>query len=284
MITSGVYGPTNFNNNIFSASDATGTQGVNLFQGTIAVGTGGAAGPIASYAVTTNGGEATDKLVKLTTDTPVRGTKAATTDLAGGIFGICLWSCTGGASTNSVTVIAGVTPCIFDNATTAGDYVGVSTGTAGDCTDLGTAPTADTIGRAQTTNGSAGTSNVVLSLHQHPVVQANLFQTTTKCSASGTAANPSVVTCGAAAAGMVYCDVAASAGTCTVNTSAVTTSSTVLITANAADGTALSVTCNTAPTVVPFAILAAKVNGTSFTINMPTETVNGSCFEYEVIN
>jgi hypothetical protein len=69
-----------------------------------------------------------------------------------------------------------------------------------------------------------------------------------------------------------------------VNTSAVTASSEIQITSSAADGTLLSKTCNTAPTVLPVISLAAKVAATSFTINMPTETVNGSCFEYTVVN
>ena len=108
--------------------------------------------------------------------------------------------------------------------------------------------------------------------------------TISNCAASGTAANPSVVACAAAAAGIVYCDIAASAGTCTVNTSAVTTNSEISIQPSGADGTLLSKTCNTAPSVVPFALLGAKSNGVSFTINMPTGTTNGFCFEYTITN
>ena len=115
---------------------------------------------------------------------------------------------------------------------------------------------------------------------------AATYATTTNCAASGTAANPSVVSCSAAAAGLIYCDVAASAGTCVVNTTAVTANSVVLITPNSADGTTLSKTCNTGSTVtvVPVTILAVKSAGAGFTINMPTETVNGSCFEYMIVN
>ena len=107
-------------------------------------------------------------------------------------------------------------------------------------------------------------------------------QSLTRCSAVGTAASPSVVSCGAAAAGNIYCDVAASGGTCTVNTTAITSTSVVLITPNAADGTQLSKTCNSSPSVVPFAILATKSGGTSFSINMPTLITNGACFEYQI--
>jgi len=104
------------------------------------------------------------------------------------------------------------------------------------------------------------------------------------CLASGTAANPSVVTCGASASGIIYCDVAASAGTCTVNTTAVTTDSIIGIFPNIADGDPVlsGKTCNTAPTVIPTQWLNAKSNATSFTIKMPTETVNGECFEYVI--
>lgn len=113
---------------------------------------------------------------------------------------------------------------------------------------------------------------------------ATRFQTGTNCAASGTAANPSVVSCVGAAAGAVYCDVAASAGTCTVNTTAVTANSRIFITLNTADGTELSKTCNAAPSVVPAEFYASKVAGTSFTINMPTITTNGACFEYFIVN
>jgi hypothetical protein len=115
-------------------------------------------------------------------------------------------------------------------------------------------------------------------------IGANLYKTNTNCAASGTAANPSVVSCSAAPAGIVFCDVAASAGTCTVNTTAVTANSVISITPSAADGTLLSVTCNTAMTFGTAPILSAKVVATSFTINMPTVVTNGVCFEYSIIN
>ena len=111
------------------------------------------------------------------------------------------------------------------------------------------------------------------------------LKTTTNCAASGTAANPSVVSCTAAPAGAVYCDVAASGGTCTVNTTAVTSTSRIFITLNGADGTELSKTCNTSTiSAVPTELYASKVAGTSFTINMPTLTTNGACFEYTIVN
>ncbi len=108
--------------------------------------------------------------------------------------------------------------------------------------------------------------------------------TLTNCAAVGTAAATSVVSCGSASAGAIYCDAAASAGTCVVDTTAVTSASEIFITPNGADGTLLSKTCNTLPTVVPFSVLSSKSSGVSFTINMPTVTVNGVCFEYQIVN
>jgi hypothetical protein len=118
-------------------------------------------------------------------------------------------------------------------------------------------------------------------------VTADLYQTSTSCAANGTAANPSVVTCGSAAAGMFSCATAASTGTCTVNTTAVTPNSIIQIVQDDADGGAsqLNVTCNTGddlPTTKP--LLHAKVGGTSFTINLGTVTTNPGCFEYEIKN
>lgn len=135
-----------------------------------------------------------------------------------------------------------------------------------------------------TDSGLAGDSSTIPPANTTASVKGFKPTTLTNCAASGTAASPSVVACGSASAGTIYCDIAASAGTCTVNTTAVTTNSEIHIQPNGADGTLLSKTCNTAPSVVPFALLASKSNGTSFTINMPTGTTNGFCFEYTITN
>lgn len=107
------------------------------------------------------------------------------------------------------------------------------------------------------------------------------------CRANGTAANPSVASCSTAAAGMFSCATNASGGTCQVNTTRITASSTVLITQDAADGGAsqLNVTCNTAsdlPTTTP--ILESKSAGVSFTINVGTISTNPACFEFLIVN
>ncbi len=117
--------------------------------------------------------------------------------------------------------------------------------------------------------------------------QGTTYTTATNCKANGTAANPSVVACGSAAAGMFSCATAATTGTCQVNTSAVTANSEVLVIQTMADGGAgqLNVTCNTGsdlPASAP--LLRAKSTGASFTINVGTISVNPACFEYNIVN
>jgi len=116
---------------------------------------------------------------------------------------------------------------------------------------------------------------------------AKTISTITNCAANGSAANPSIVACSAAAAGMFSCSTTASTGTCQVNTSAVTANSEIFITQDAADGGAgqLNVTCNTnnvLSTTKP--LLVSKNAGVSFTINLGTVSVNPACFEYNIVN
>jgi hypothetical protein len=118
----------------------------------------------------------------------------------------------------------------------------------------------------------------------HTVI-SDLYQTGTNCAAVGTAANPSVASCGAASAGSFSCATNASTGTCVVNTTAVTTGSEIHITqrADTTTGTHLSVTCNTGvSTVIP--IITAVTAATSFTINLGTVAVNPECFSYMIVN
>lgn len=74
--------------------------------------------------------------------------------------GACNANC-GNSGTPEIVEI-GPASCVFDNATIAGDYVGPSTTTAGDCHDLGSTypATGEVIGIIDTTNGSAGTYTV----------------------------------------------------------------------------------------------------------------------------
>jgi len=120
---------------------------------------------------------------------------------------------------------------------------------------------------------------------QLATVTATKYQSVTSCAAVGTSANPSLVACGTAPAGEFSCATAASGGTCVIATSATGSNSpTIIVQPNSAAGADLGVTCNTAPTVPPGILLASKVNGTSFTINMSTITTNPECYSYWIIN
>lgn len=112
--------------------------------------------------------------------------------------------------------------------------------------------------------------------------KSDTFGTTTNCAGTGTAANPSVVTCTSASAGAVACSASASTGTCVVNTTAVTANSEVFIQPTAASA---SLTCNaTADTGLTAPRLASISTGTSFTINLGTFTTTAECFKFEIKN
>lgn len=114
---------------------------------------------------------------------------------------------------------------------------------------------------------------------------ASAYQTKTNCAAVGTAANPSVASCTAAAAGSFSCATNASGGTCQVNTTAVTANSEIFITqrSDTTTGTRLGVTCNTTlSTVLPE--ITAVTAATSFTINLGTIATNPECFSYYIVN
>jgi hypothetical protein len=128
-------------------------------------------------------GTTVNKLAKLSA--AAAAIKAATTD-TDGIVGIV----TGGAGTSSNAQIAvdGQASCVFDGATTAGDFVAISTTTAGDCKDAGStrSSTSQTIGRVLSTNGGAGTYAVALGLNASSNADATALGT------SVTTANPRI--------------------------------------------------------------------------------------------
>lgn len=115
-------------------------------------------------------------------------------------------------------------------------------------------------------------------------IKVKSYTTDTNCAAVGSAASPSLVACGSATAGAFSCATTASAATCVISTTSVTANSEIIVTEVASENSRLSVTCNTAPTVSPAISLASKSAGVSFTINMPTITVNPACFNYLVVN
>lgn len=122
----------------------------------------GTSNPQIVIANASSGGTVANTLTKLT-GAPSTALKAATTD-TNGIVGITI---SGAGTSGSATIqVAGLVMCVFSNATTAGHYVQISTGTAGDCLDTGAAtyPVANgqVIGRVLSTNGSAGTYQIDL--------------------------------------------------------------------------------------------------------------------------
>lgn len=119
------------------------------------------------------------------------------------------------------------------------------------------------------------------------VTSGVLSSTPTNCAAIGSAANPSVAACSAAVAGSVSCATNASTGTCTVNTTAVTANSEILLEqrTDTVTGTRLGVTCNTTKDSNSTAPqITSSVAGTSFTFQLGTVTTNPECFSYVVIN
>lgn len=99
-------------------------------------------------------GTTLNSLVKFI-NAPSQASIASITDM-GGIVGICTAQC--GTSSFAVIQESGYGVCNFDGATTAGDYVQISSTVAGDCHDAGsTFPIfGQVLGRSLTTNAVAG--------------------------------------------------------------------------------------------------------------------------------
>ena len=120
----------------------------------------GATNPQIIIANASSTGTTTDTLTKLT-GAPSTAVISGTSD-TGGAVGITI---SGAGTTGNATIqIAGIAPCVFDGATTAGDYVQISSSTTGNCHDSGaTYPTSGEVaGRVLSTNGGGGTYNLDL--------------------------------------------------------------------------------------------------------------------------
>lgn len=95
-------------------------------------------------------------LTKLVTSAGIsQAALAATTDTSG-IIGICASNCTNTGS--SSVQQSGTASCLFDGASTAGDYIQISSTTAGNCHDAGASYPVfgQVIGRVLSTNGGSG--------------------------------------------------------------------------------------------------------------------------------
>ena len=155
-------------------------------------------------------GTTVNKLAKLSSGQAVI---AATTDMDG-IVGIVV----GGAGTtgNAQIAVGGQASCVFENATTVGDFVTIGTTTAGDCHDAGTSRVGafgQTIGRVLSA-GSAGTTQTVAIGLNGPLgnIQTGFSQTVTL---GGSCAGTAIGTLAKDASGeLVVCDNATS----TINT------------------------------------------------------------------
>ncbi|HUD64664.1 MAG TPA: hypothetical protein VMQ17_08805 [Candidatus Sulfotelmatobacter sp.] len=106
-------------------------------------------------------GTTVSTLTKLINST-AQATIAATTDTRG-IIGITV----SGAGNTGTAIVqeSGLVNCVFDGATSAGDYVQISATVGGDCHDTGSATyplTNQIVGRVMTTNGGGGTYQVLL--------------------------------------------------------------------------------------------------------------------------
>lgn len=105
-------------------------------------------------------GTTVNKVAKLT-GAPSTALIAATTD-TNGVVGVVV----GGAGTtgNAQIAVSGQASCVFDAATTAGDWAQISSTVAGDCHDAGsTFPTSgQVLGRVLSTNGGGGTFAMVV--------------------------------------------------------------------------------------------------------------------------
>jgi hypothetical protein len=148
------------------ASPATGSGSVVLATSPTIV-TPSFSGPIGSnfdlgtqadlYEIANEGttGTTVNKLAKLT-GAPSTAILIGTGDTSG-ISGVV--AAGAGTTGNAQLARAGRVSCVFDGATTAGDYVQASTTTAGDCHDAGASlPTSGQIlGRVLSTNGATGT-------------------------------------------------------------------------------------------------------------------------------
>ena len=115
-----------------------------------------------SVPVPNNGGSGTvlNQLAELT-GAPSTATNAGTSANVGTIGIVASGAGTAG---NAQVAILGAANCVFDGATTAGDYVAKSSTAGGNCHDAGASyPTgAQVIGRVLSTNGGAGTYPVAL--------------------------------------------------------------------------------------------------------------------------
>jgi hypothetical protein len=173
VLTDQTVGATLSGNNTFTGNNTwTGTntwQNISIFNGNVTFNglvNGGSFGGTISLANQNPTGTTLDTLTVLTGG-PSTGIIAPVSTV-NGIVGVCVSNCT--AAGNAVVQQTGITPCVFDGATTANDYVVASTTVTGNCHDSGVVPptkppqNTEVIGQVLSSNGAGGTYNIVLTL------------------------------------------------------------------------------------------------------------------------
>ena len=131
----------------------------HVYAGTYADLTGGAL--VTGIPNQASTGTTLGKLAKVT-GSPATAVVTSTSDTSG-VIGIVADGA--GTSGNAQIARGGQASCVFDGPTTAGDYVQISATAAGDCHDAGASfpGTGQVLGRVLSTNGTAGTFNLLLS-------------------------------------------------------------------------------------------------------------------------
>jgi len=115
--------------------------------------------PAGAFSVVNDGttGTTLNLLAKLTTANPAAAIALTTSDYSP--LGVVI---AGAGTTGSATISnAGITPCVFDGSTTAGDYVVASSITGGNCHDAGTFFSPAVFAQVLSTNTGGGTYNIV---------------------------------------------------------------------------------------------------------------------------
>lgn len=144
-----------------------------------------------AYVAVANSSSTGTTLATLTilTGAPSQALIAPITATAGAI-GICIAQC--GTTGNAMIQQSGSSSCLFDGSTTAGDYVAMSTTTAGYCHDVGTtySTTGQLIGRVTVTG--VGSAVYALILFGPEIRSTTIGGTPTIAAGSGAGSSPTV--------------------------------------------------------------------------------------------
>lgn len=202
------------------------------------------------------------------------------------------WTAVGGSGSGTVSANSGsagavTTYAAAGGSTTVGPDAGLTSNGTGTLTLGGAGVGSGQFTVKGSSSGSVGagcvpaTSCSAFGTSTSPA-QFKSYGTGSNCGATGSAANPSLVACGSAAAGAFSCSATASTGTCVVSSTTVTANSEIVVIPTAA---ANGLTCNgTADTGLTAPRVLSQSAGASFTINLGTFTTTAECFYYTITN